>query len=111
MGEKSQFSKGDSVKICGQSCVGEIVGVSDRHATVAFEAMEVSVALGQLEKVQLVAAVDAPTYPTQPTQHLLGLGAEAFSSFNPEIDLHGMSVDDALNTLDRWILFVLCGNF
>ncbi len=103
MEEQNQFRKGDSVRMLGQACVGEIVGVSKRYATVAFKAMEVNIALGQLEKVPLIAAVEVPTYPIQPTKHLLNLGVDAFSFFNPEIDLHGISVHDALNTLDPWI--------
>jgi len=100
---QSQFRKGDSVRILGQSCVGEIVGVSDRYATVAFKAMEIHVALRYLEKVELITAVEVSTYPIQPTKHQLNLGVDAFSSFNPEIDLHGMSTHDALNILDQWI--------
>lgn len=103
MEEQSQFRKGDSVRILGQECIGEIVGVSDRYATVAFQAMEVHIAFRHLEKAQLITAGGASVPPIQATKYPFNLDADKFSSFNPEIDLHGMSSHDALNVLDQWI--------
>ncbi len=87
----------------GQESIGEIVRVGDRYATVAFKAMEVSIPLRQLEKARLSTEVGLSTYPIQPTTRLLNLDTNAFAAFNPEIDLHGMSVRSALSTIDRWI--------
>jgi DNA mismatch repair protein MutS2 len=34
---------------------------------------------------------------------MLNPTSDTFSTFNPEIDLHGMPVSKALSTVDRWI--------
>ena len=87
----------------GQACIGEIVGISGRHATVAFKAMEANIELRQLEKIRSVISDGMPTPPNQPVKRPLNLDADTVTSFNTEIDLHGMSVSDALKTLDQWI--------
>ena len=103
MEEQNKFCKGDFVRILGQDYIGEIVRVSHKYAAVAFKAMEANIALGQLEKAQSVTSDGVSTLPNQPAKCPLNLDADAFTSFNPEIDLHGMSVSDALKALDRWI--------
>ena len=65
--------------------------------------MEVNIPLRQLEKEQVSTEVGSSMRPTQFTTCILNLDADAFASFNPEIDLHGMSVRSALSTLDQWI--------
>ena len=103
MEEKGEFHEGDSVKMHGQACIGEIVRVTDKYATVVFKSMEIKVSLRQLEKTLPCTEARPSTLPIQPTTRTLNLDADAFFSFNPEIDLHGMSVHEALSALDRWI--------
>ena len=87
----------------GQACIGEIVRVTDRHATVAFKSMEVNIPLRQLEKTRPITEARSSTFPIQSTTRILNLDADAFTTFNPEIDLHGMPVSSALSTIDQWI--------
>ena len=87
----------------GQECIGEVVRITARYATVAFKAMEVNIPLRQLEKAPLATKARPSTLPSQPMTRVLNLANEEFSSFDPEIDLHGMPVSSALSTIDRWI--------
>ncbi|MEM9417348.1 MAG: Smr/MutS family protein [Bacteroidota bacterium] len=103
MQENRGLQPGDSVRMQGQSYIGEIVQLSGKHATVAFQAMEASIPLSQLEKVPLATQARSSTLPMQPATRILNLAADAFSAFNPEIDLHGMLVHEAISTVDQWI--------
>jgi DNA mismatch repair protein MutS2 len=103
MEKQDILTKGDSVRMHGQECVGEIVSITGRYATVAFQSIEVTMPIEKLARVRLSAKAQLSTRTTQPTTRLLNVAADAFSSFNPEIDLHGMSVHSALDTVDRWI--------
>ena len=89
--EKHNFRKGDGVKMHGQDCIGEIVGISGRHATVAFGAIEVNIPLKRLEKAQQPTEAMLYTYSNRSATHKLHLDAGAFVAFRPEIDLHGLS--------------------
>lgn len=103
MRKENELDNGDHVKMRGQECVGEVVRITARHATVAFKSLEMNIALRQLEKAQLATQAKPSAHPRQPITHVLNLTNEEYSSFNPEIDLHGLSVSSALSTLDRWI--------
>jgi len=101
--EDKEFCRGDHVRMRGQTCTGEVVKVSNRYATVAFRAMEIRIPLRQLEKTRVSKDEERAIPPIQSATRVLNLDAHAFSSFNPEIDLHGMSVHRALDRLDQWI--------
>jgi len=103
MEKQDELNKGDRVRMHGQECIGEIVRVTDRYATVAFQSMEVNIPLGQLEKVLPTAEARQPTFPIQPTVRILNLSSDTFATFSSEIDLHGMPVSKALSSIDRWI--------
>ncbi len=103
MEKQDELNKGDSVRMHGQACVGEIVGVTDQYATVAFQSMEANIPLRQLEKILPIAETEPPTFPIQPTVRILNLPSDAFSSFSTEIDLHGMTVHSALSVVEPWI--------
>ena len=103
MKDKSALCNGDHVRMYGQACTGEIVRIVGSYATVAFRTIEVNIPLRQLEKVRAVTEAEVPIPLARPTACVLNLDTNAFSSFNPEIDLHGLSVPSALSSLDRWI--------
>jgi DNA mismatch repair protein MutS2 len=100
---QTKLYNGDSVRMHGQECIGEVVRITARYATVAFNAMEINIPLRQLEKAQVATNAKPATLPSQPITRILNLANEEFSSFNHEIDLHGMSVSSALSTIDRWL--------
>lgn len=103
MGEVRAFQKGDHVKIKGQEAVGEIVQVRGKYAQVAFQFIKVNVSLSRLEQAPTTTPTSVATLPGQPATQTLNLDADAFSAFNPEIDLHGMLVHEAISTVDQWI--------
>jgi DNA mismatch repair protein MutS2 len=103
MEEKNELCNGDNVRMHGQECIGEVVRITARYATVAFKSLEINIPLRQLEKSQLAIKARPSMRSSQPMTRVLNLANEEFSSFNPEVDLHGMSVSSALGTLDRWI--------
>lgn len=103
MGGLSELQKGDYVRIQGQESIGEVVQIKVKHATVAFQAMEISIPLTRLEKAHVVGQGSLATPSSQPASRILNLEADAFSAFNPEIDLHGMLVHEAISAIDRWI--------
>jgi DNA mismatch repair protein MutS2 len=100
---QGMLNKGDTVRMHGQECLGEVVSITGRYATVAFQSMEVSMSTDKLTKVRVSVAAQLSTRPVQPITRLLNVAADAFSSFNPEIDLHGMSVRSALGIVDQWV--------
>ena len=93
-----KFCLGDPVKLCGQVCVGEIVQINGKRAIVAFQGLEIGIPLSRLEKVSKDVVYQ---YRNPSETRILNLEADAFASFNPEIDLHGMSVHEALQALDQ----------
>jgi DNA mismatch repair protein MutS2 len=103
MEKQGAINKGDSVRMHGQACIGEVVRITDRHATVAFNSMEANIPLKKLEKALPGAKARPSTFPIQPTARMLNLDTDAFATFNPEIDLHGMTVSRALSSIDQWI--------
>jgi DNA mismatch repair protein MutS2 len=102
MERQDKLNQGDSVRIHGQACVGEVVRITHRHATVAFKSMEAKIPLKQLEKALPISEAK-PSPLTRPAARVLNLDANAFSAFNPEIDLHGMPVSRALDSIDQWV--------
>lgn len=103
MEKQEVLNQGDSVRMYGQECVGELVSITGRYATVAFQSMEVSMPIEKLAKVCPSAKAQRSMRTMQTTTRLLNVSADAYSSFNPEIDLHGMSIQSALDTVDRWV--------
>jgi DNA mismatch repair protein MutS2 len=103
MEKQNTLNEGDSVRMHGQACIGEVVRITDRRATVAFKSMEANIPLKELEKIPPSAKAKPSTRPIQPPTRMLNLDADAFTAFNPEIDLHGMPVSRALSSIDRWI--------
>jgi DNA mismatch repair protein MutS2 len=103
MEKQGAINKGDSVKMHGQACIGEVVRITDRHATVAFKSMEANIPLKKLEKALPSAKSKPSTCPIQPTARILNPDTDVVATFNPEIDLHGMPVSRALSSIDQWI--------
>ncbi|MEL6606730.1 MAG: Smr/MutS family protein [Bacteroidota bacterium] len=103
MGEVRAFQKGDCVRIRGQEPIGEIVQIRGGYAQVAFQFIKVNILLSRLEQVPTTTPTSATASPSQPATPILNLDADAFSAFNPEIDLHGMLVHEAISTVDQWI--------
>lgn len=103
MAEESTLQKGDHVSMQGQTCIGEIVAITGKYATVAFSSIEINIPLQRLERAQIDVATQPNPAVTQPNRNALCVEVDSWATFHSSIDLHGMSVNEALRTLDRWI--------
>jgi hypothetical protein len=45
MEEKNELYNGDNVRMHGQECIGEVVRITARYATVAFKSVEINIPL------------------------------------------------------------------
>ena len=103
MRRESELQEGDYVRTHGQDAIGEIVQINHRYARVAFQAMEVSMLLTHLEKCHLAPQHALVSPPSQSDARILNLDVDAFSTFNPQIDLHGMLVHEAISAIEQWL--------
>jgi DNA mismatch repair protein MutS2 len=101
---KHTFSKGDYVQLLHTDQVGEIIAIRDGQATISFDYITLTAPLAELKPI---ADKDLVSHTTSFT------GSRKFSantfdmykflSFQPELDLHGLSIDEALRILDKWL--------
>lgn len=92
------FKIGDNVRIAGQSVVGQVLEMNARNAVVAFGQIKTSIALEKLEHApQNAANTQRHASNTADTMHAHQL------QFNPEIDVRGMRVDEALTAVMHFI--------
>ena len=103
MSDRAKFQPGEQVRIQGQEPIGQLVRIVGTRAIIAFETVEISIPLSQLEPVRPAIKDIAHSSITKPTTQVVNLPINELSSFNPEIDLHGMHVSEALEAVDRWI--------
>jgi len=101
MHDRDELQKGDWVKIRGQEQVGEVIAVKGNKVTIALEHITITLPLAQVERIRLSTTAQHPI-PMSPTG-VINLSAKEFSTFQPEIDLHGMYVEEALKAVDKWI--------
>ena len=97
------FSVGDTVQLLDSSQVGHLAAIQDKVAIVDFQTITLKVA------VSLLCPTKNPSKASRqpPTNKKVGLtrpfDIHQFKAFSPEIDLHGLFADQALQRLDYWI--------
>ncbi len=102
MKNSQRVAEGDKVVMRGQSMAGTLVQI-DRHlAVVDFEGLEVKIPLNFLEKYGLYDT-QVPFVTKKKKQVNVVLDIDSFTSFSSEIDLHGMSVYEALTSVSKWL--------
>lgn len=100
----SDLRKGDRVQIQGQERVGEIAEIVGSKASITLEYVTITLPLKQVQRVDSSTKATTAYHSTQASAtRVINLSVEAFSNFNPEIDLHGMYVEEALEAIDKWI--------
>lgn len=97
----SLVAPGDSVVVSGYACLGEVVSVSGKYAVVAFQSLEVRISLVLLSKAASNHQFNAKNNSS--VANILNANTDSFLTFNTEIDLHGMSVQEALSSTAQWI--------
>ncbi len=96
MSTYNAFNVGNIVCLKGHLPTGEIIALFNNQAIIAFGCARVKVATDHLQKVQQHSK-------SLEQVHRLDQNENDLANFKPEIDLHGMSVQLALSTLDHWI--------
>ncbi|MDR0977266.1 MAG: Smr/MutS family protein [Prevotellaceae bacterium] len=97
---------GDTVKVKGQTAVGQVMDISGKKATVAFGSLKTVVAIGRLEAAQAAAAKSPSplgakaTFVSSQTQDDI---YEKKLHFKQEIDVRGMRGDEALQAVTYFI--------
>ena len=94
---------GDSVRIKGQTSVGEVLEVQDKQAVVAFGMIKSSVKLDRLEKVsknQIKRDIQKSTFISEQTSEEMH---QKRLHFKQEIDVRGMRGDEAIQAVTYFI--------
>ena len=96
------FKVGDSVRLNGQTQVGEVVKVNKNDITVAFGQITTVVKANRLEAAQPVKAQDvrSATYVSKQTHDDI---YNRKLAFKPDIDVRGMRGDEAIQTVMHFI--------
>ncbi len=90
---------GDRVRVAGFPDVGTIIALKGRTATVAVGSLKLKLALDELERIE--DARDDP-HPRIDNSHR-ELGRKKSETMGLELDLRGMTGEDALETLDKYL--------
>jgi DNA mismatch repair protein MutS2 len=104
MQQSHPLQPGELVRLVGIEEVGEIVKVWGQSAIVDFEYMSVTVSLKEVERIPAaLQAIVGSKASSKGSVRLLNINQADFANFKTEIDLHGMYVQEALQTLDQWL--------
>ena len=99
---KRLFKVGDTVRLAGQTQVGEVISVNKNDITVAFGLIKTSVKANRLEPAEPVKAqeVRTATYVSKQTHDDI---YNRKLAFKPDIDVRGMRGDEAIQTVMHFI--------
>ncbi|MFO7868704.1 MAG: Smr/MutS family protein [Bacteroidales bacterium] len=89
---------GDFVTIHGQTMIGEIIEMSNKHASVSFGDMISHVPIKKLERSK-----DKPQTKKQKNVTFSGTIHKKHANFSPKIDVRGTRGDDALIEVEKFI--------
>ena len=99
---KRQFKVGDTVRLAGQTQVGEVISVNKNDITVAFGQITSIVKANRLEPAEPVKVqeVRTATYVSKQTHDDI---YNRKLAFKPDIDVRGMRGDEAIQTVMHFI--------
>lgn len=99
---KRTFNVGDTVRLNGQTQVGEVISVNKNDITVAFGQITTVVKANRLEPAEAVKAQDirTATYVSKQTHDDI---YNRKLAFKPDIDVRGMRGDEAIQTVMHFI--------
>ena len=97
-----KFKVGDTVRLAGQTQVGEVISVNKNDVTVAFGLIKTSVKANRLEPAEPVKVQDVrtATYVSKQTHDDI---YNRKLAFKPDIDVRGMRGDEAIQTVMHFI--------
>lgn len=94
-------SVGDHVRVLGFEDVGTVTEIIGRTATVDMGAIRMKLALDELERIDEVTPKASPS--PKPRRTGGDLGQEKSRTIGVEVDLRGMTQDEALEVLDKYL--------
>ena len=99
---KQSFHVGDTVRLSGQTQVGEVISVNKNDITVAFGQITTAVKANRLEPAEPVKVQDVrtATYVSKQTHDDI---YNRKLAFKPDIDVRGMRGDEAIQTVMHFI--------
>ena len=99
---KRSFKVGDTVRLAGQTQVGEVIAVNKNDVSVAFGQITTVVKANRLEAAQPVKVQDVrtATYVSKQTHDDI---YNRKLAFKPDIDVRGMRGDEAIQTVMHFI--------
>ena len=99
---KRTFKVGDTVRLSGQTQVGEVISVNKNDITVAFGQITTAVKANRLEPAEPVKVQDVrtATYVSKQTHDDI---YNRKLAFKPDIDVRGMRGDEAIQTVMHFI--------
>jgi len=91
--------KGDSVRIVGQTQIGDVQSIKDNLVSVLFGCVSVKVPLSQLEKVKKPKQTKTTASFKNNTLNI----SEKFEQFKTTLDLRGKKAEESINILSQYI--------
>jgi DNA mismatch repair protein MutS2 len=102
-GDLGGFSVGSSVRLKGQTATGTIIEIQDKNAIVAFGQMKSTVKLSKLEAVSNTQLKKEKHKYDSIAQNTNDEVRQRKLTFKSEIDVRGMRVDEALQSVTYFI--------
>jgi len=101
-GAKREYKVGDTVRLVGQTQVGDVIAVNRNDVTVAFGQITTTIKSSRLEPAQPVKVQDTrtATYVSRQTQDSI---YNRKLAFKPDLDVRGMRGDEAIQTVMHFI--------
>jgi DNA mismatch repair protein MutS2 len=101
----AKFSKGDRVQLLHTDNIGEIVAVDKGKAIIKFDYVTLSLPLQEVKHLskKIFALKATSLAPSDTSAKINTLDMHKFLAFQPELDLHGLCISEALRILDKWI--------
>ncbi len=98
------FAPGDRVQLLHTEQAGEVVTIHQGKATIRFEYITLTVSVQEIQpRTTHSTTKQLPQRPSDTSKNLQLLDLNQFVNFNPELDLHGLSIQEAIKVLDKWI--------
>lgn len=100
------FTPGDQVQLLHSDMeqIGEIVTIYQGKAAIRFDYITFIVPLQEIQLVTTSSGIQQVNQkPFSSRQKLPLVDLNQFANFKPELDLHGLSIQEAVKVLDKWI--------
>ncbi|MHB9148057.1 MAG: Smr/MutS family protein [Candidatus Amoebophilus sp.] len=101
----AKFSKGDHVQLLHTDKIGEIIAVDKGQAIINFDYVTLRLPLQEVKHLpkNYTTLKAISLIPSVASTKINTLDMHKFIAFQPELDLHGLCISEALHILDKWI--------